>query len=127
MDGTFSISQLLRKIRKNDIHEPITRVICVENTHNILGGKVIPLEWLEEVIYFELKITLRIRLMIVRSICSKLNYFTYILLNYYHLWYIIKTSQILKISFKIAKYIKCSHKENASFLIYLDLIQITIR
>lgn len=77
MDGTFSISELVRKIRKNDIHEPITRVICVENTHNILGGKVIPLEWLKEVIYFELKITLSIRLIILKSIRSKLNDFTF--------------------------------------------------
>ncbi|EDW83940.1 uncharacterized protein Dwil_GK13412 [Drosophila willistoni] len=47
-DGTFSLSELRRKIRHNDIHEPITSMVVVENTHNICGGKVIPLAYLDE-------------------------------------------------------------------------------
>lgn len=38
------------RIRKNpDIHEPYTKLIVVENTHNMCGGKVLPLDWLEKV------------------------------------------------------------------------------
>ncbi|XP_030751929.1 probable low-specificity L-threonine aldolase 2 isoform X1 [Sitophilus oryzae] len=49
-DGTFSIDELRKRIRKNpDFHEPISSLIIVENTHNICGGKVLPLEWLEKV------------------------------------------------------------------------------
>lgn len=36
------------KIRGNDIHEPKTALAIIENTHNICGGKVIPLDWLNE-------------------------------------------------------------------------------
>lgn len=40
-DGTFDLDELREKIRKNpDIHEPITSLVLVENTHNLCGGKV---------------------------------------------------------------------------------------
>ncbi|XKL67154.1 hypothetical protein PGB90_010574 [Kerria lacca] len=45
-DGTFDINVLKTKIREDDCHMPITRLICVENTHNMLGGKVLPQKWL---------------------------------------------------------------------------------
>ncbi|XP_074036048.1 uncharacterized protein isoform X2 [Leptinotarsa decemlineata] len=49
-DGTFSLDELREKIRKNpDMHEPITSLIIVENTHNLCGGKALPLDWLEKV------------------------------------------------------------------------------
>ncbi|KAJ8970240.1 hypothetical protein NQ317_017600 [Molorchus minor] len=49
-DGTFSLDELRNKIRKNpDFHEPVTSLIIVENTHNMCGGKVLPLDWLEKV------------------------------------------------------------------------------
>ena len=47
-DGTFCLEALRRKVRLEDDHEPITSLIIVENTHNICGGKVIPLEWLDK-------------------------------------------------------------------------------
>lgn len=67
-DGTFSIDELRNHIRGADIHEPITQLVVVENTHNMagnksfyayifdlsnyifmnLGGKVLPLSWIEE-------------------------------------------------------------------------------
>lgn len=41
-DGTFCLEELEEKIKTNpDIHEPYTALICVENTHNMCGGKVI--------------------------------------------------------------------------------------
>nr|XP_019962348.1 PREDICTED: probable low-specificity L-threonine aldolase 2 [Paralichthys olivaceus] len=50
-DGTFDLMQLESKIRHGypDPHYPRTRLICVENTHNIQGGRVLPLTFLQEV------------------------------------------------------------------------------
>ncbi|KAM8887714.1 threonine aldolase 1 [Synchiropus picturatus] len=50
-DGTFDLDQLESKIRHGypDPHYPRTRLICVENTHNIRGGRVLPLKFLQEV------------------------------------------------------------------------------
>lgn len=48
--GTFDINELVSKIRLgNDCHIPTTGLICVENTHNMCGGTVLPLSFLEEV------------------------------------------------------------------------------
>ncbi|XP_029932986.1 threonine aldolase 1 [Myripristis murdjan] len=50
-DGTFDLKQLESKIRHGypDPHYPRSRLICVENTHNIQGGRVLPLPFLQEV------------------------------------------------------------------------------
>ncbi|KAM6896975.1 threonine aldolase 1 [Xenentodon cancila] len=50
-DGTFDLVQLESKIRHGypDPHYPRTRLISVENTHNIQGGRVLPLPFLQEV------------------------------------------------------------------------------
>ncbi|KAM3859821.1 threonine aldolase 1 [Diretmus argenteus] len=50
-DGTFDLDELESKIRHGypDPHFPRSRLICVENTHNILGGRVLPLPFLQEV------------------------------------------------------------------------------
>ena len=51
-DGTFDIDIMKQRIRQiNDPHFPYTRLICLENTHNFCGGKVIPLSFMEEVLY----------------------------------------------------------------------------
>jgi len=47
-DGTMDINLLKGAIRDNDIHEPITSLICIENTHNVCGGKIIPQSFLHE-------------------------------------------------------------------------------
>lgn len=47
-DGTFSLNEFQRRIRGSDVHEPMTSLAIVENTHNICGGKVIPLNWIDE-------------------------------------------------------------------------------
>lgn len=49
-NGTYSIDELRSRIRGQDSHEPITTLAIVENTHNICGGKVIPLEWIDELV-----------------------------------------------------------------------------
>lgn len=48
-DGTFDLNEVRRKIRGFDLHEPRTKLILVENTHNMCGGKVLPLSFLQEV------------------------------------------------------------------------------
>jgi len=47
-DGTFDLDEFEQKVRGFDIHEPKTQLVMVENTHNMCGGKVLPLEWLEQ-------------------------------------------------------------------------------
>lgn len=51
-DGTFDLEMLESKIRHlyPNPHYPRSRLICVENTHNIQGGRVLPLHFLQEVI-----------------------------------------------------------------------------
>lgn len=48
-DGTFDLDEMEEKVRDHtDDHEPMTSLICVENTQNWCGGKVLPLEWLDD-------------------------------------------------------------------------------
>lgn len=47
-NGTFSLESLKAHIRSEDIHDPITKLVCVENTHNRCGGRVLPLQWLDD-------------------------------------------------------------------------------
>lgn len=47
--GVLHREQVARAIRGDDIHFPRTGLICLENTHNKAGGKVIPLERMEAI------------------------------------------------------------------------------
>jgi len=47
-DGTMDIESISLAIRDDDIHEPITSLICIENTHNACGGQVLPFEFLQD-------------------------------------------------------------------------------
>lgn len=53
-DGTFDIQGVVERIRENDIHCPVTKLIAVENTHNRCGGRVMPIKWLDEVLHNKL-------------------------------------------------------------------------
>ena len=48
-DGTFDMQQVRNAIRDDDIHEPNTSLITIENTHNACGGKVLPLSFLDTI------------------------------------------------------------------------------
>ncbi|RXG71657.1 putative low-specificity L-threonine aldolase 2 [Armadillidium vulgare] len=48
-DGTFSIELMENVFRNNNIHFPVTSLVCIENTHNLIGGKALPLKWVDEV------------------------------------------------------------------------------
>ncbi len=38
LDGSLAIEDVQAAIRPDDLHEPITRLVCLENTHNGCGG-----------------------------------------------------------------------------------------
>lgn len=50
-DGSLDMTELREKIRpsKPCDYESYTSLVCIENTHNYLGGVVLPLEWLDQV------------------------------------------------------------------------------
>ncbi|XP_028843588.1 probable low-specificity L-threonine aldolase 2 [Denticeps clupeoides] len=49
-DGTFDLDQVEAKIRHGypNVYYPRSRLVCVENSHNIQGGRVLPLPFLQE-------------------------------------------------------------------------------
>ncbi len=48
-DGGLALEDLRRSIRPEDVHQPHTRLICLENTHNFCGGTVQSVEYLRQV------------------------------------------------------------------------------
>lgn len=48
-DGFFSGEDVRRAVFPDDQHFPVTRLVCVENTHNRSGGRVFPLDRLNDV------------------------------------------------------------------------------
>ncbi len=48
-DGRVEMAAISGAIRPDDEHCPISRLICLENTHNYCGGSPIPLEYCREV------------------------------------------------------------------------------
>jgi threonine aldolase len=48
-DGTLAIDDILASIRTEDVHHPITRLICLENTQNICGGVPLTVEYTRQV------------------------------------------------------------------------------
>ena len=47
-DGTFDLEEVENKIRGSYSYEPATKVICVENTQNYIGGRVIHPSYMKE-------------------------------------------------------------------------------
>lgn len=48
-DGTLALDDILASIRTEDVHHPITRLICLENTQNICGGVPLTVEYTRRV------------------------------------------------------------------------------
>jgi threonine aldolase len=48
-DGTLAPDDILASIRTEDVHHPITRLVCLENTQNICGGVPLSLEYTRKV------------------------------------------------------------------------------
>jgi threonine aldolase len=47
-DGTLDLNLVKLAVRDDDIHEPSTKLICIENTHNACGGKVLPVCFIKD-------------------------------------------------------------------------------
>ena len=50
--GVLKLEQLEDKIRPDDVHFPVTRLVCLENTHNRGGGRVLPYEGVAEICHW---------------------------------------------------------------------------
>ena len=61
-DGTLDLEEVKLAIRENDIHEPITKLICIENTHNACGGKILPLSFIHDLKKLAMKFEIPIHL-----------------------------------------------------------------
>lgn len=61
-DGTMILEDIRNAIRDDDIHEPTTRLIAIENTHNACGGKILPREFLINIKELALEYNLPIHL-----------------------------------------------------------------
>ena len=48
-DGTLALVDILASIRSEDVHHPITRLICLENTQNICGGVPLTVDYTRQV------------------------------------------------------------------------------
>lgn len=51
-DGTLALEDIRASIRADDPHQPITRLIALENTHNRCGGAVLSAEYTRQVAEF---------------------------------------------------------------------------
>ena len=47
-DGTLALDDIQAAIRADDVHHPRTRLVCLENTQNICGGVVLPVEYMRQ-------------------------------------------------------------------------------
>ena len=48
-DGTLVLQDIQNAIRPDDVHHPVTRLICLENTHNRCGGVALSPEYTRQV------------------------------------------------------------------------------
>lgn len=49
VDGTLDLQDIIAAIRPDNPHQPITRLIALENTHNRCGGAPLPVEYTQSV------------------------------------------------------------------------------
>ncbi len=48
-DGTLDLERIYQAIRPDDVHDPITRLVALENTHNRCGGVVLNADYIKAV------------------------------------------------------------------------------
>lgn len=46
-DGTLDLAEVEEAIRGDNPHYPITKLICLENTQNFCGGRVLPVDYMD--------------------------------------------------------------------------------
>jgi len=49
VNGIMTASDIEKKIRSKEYYFPVTKLICLENTHNSAGGVIIPIDILKEI------------------------------------------------------------------------------
>ena len=47
--GVITAEQIKKAVRSRDIHHPNTSLICLENTHNMAGGTIYPIEEIQRI------------------------------------------------------------------------------
>ncbi|EKX53714.1 hypothetical protein GUITHDRAFT_100686 [Guillardia theta CCMP2712] len=47
--GGISLKEIEENIRVDDVHFPRTRLVCLENTHNLCGGVALPVDYIDKV------------------------------------------------------------------------------
>jgi threonine aldolase len=47
-DGTLDMEEIQANIRGDNEHYPVTKLICIENTHNFCGGRILPVAYMDE-------------------------------------------------------------------------------
>lgn len=47
--GVMTVKQIQEAIRPEDIHQPATTLVCLENTHNRAGGTIYPIEEIDRI------------------------------------------------------------------------------
>jgi threonine aldolase len=48
-DGTLKLDEIAAAVRSENDHYPVTKLICLENTHNSCGGRVLPIAYMDVV------------------------------------------------------------------------------
>lgn len=48
-DGTLDMEEIQANIRGDNEHYPVTKLICIENTHNFCGGRILPVAYMDEI------------------------------------------------------------------------------
>uniref|UniRef100_A0AC34FNI4 Aromatic amino acid beta-eliminating lyase/threonine aldolase domain-containing protein n=1 Tax=Panagrolaimus sp. ES5 TaxID=591445 RepID=A0AC34FNI4_9BILA len=48
-DGTISLESIEECLCVGDNHRPQTKLICLENTHNFVGGKALPIDYISKI------------------------------------------------------------------------------
>eukprot|EP00823_Brevimastigomonas_motovehiculus_P002401 TRINITY_DN1468_c0_g1_i1.p1 TRINITY_DN1468_c0_g1~~TRINITY_DN1468_c0_g1_i1.p1 ORF type:complete len:398 (-),score=81.41 TRINITY_DN1468_c0_g1_i1:96-1289(-) len=48
-DGTLPLKEIEEKIRSLDDHFPTTKLVCLENTHNRMGGRILRTDYIDSV------------------------------------------------------------------------------
>lgn len=62
LDGTIELSDIEQSIRPVDQHFPTTRLVCLEQTHNLRGGVVLSTEYVNQVATLAHKYNLKLHI-----------------------------------------------------------------
>ncbi|CAG0915477.1 unnamed protein product [Notodromas monacha] len=49
-NGTFSLEEFEANISEDDLHCATTKLVCIENTCNYVGGRALPLDWIDALV-----------------------------------------------------------------------------